>query len=73
MRIAFGTILITQKFKDLIAEVLDLDRLSSGKYVREFEWNVCSLGMVDRDSALCLFEVRKEDVSRSGMKEMAAA
>jgi CDP-4-dehydro-6-deoxyglucose reductase, E1 len=37
MRIPFGTISVTDKAKQLIAEVLESNRLSSGKYVREFE------------------------------------
>jgi dTDP-4-amino-4,6-dideoxygalactose transaminase len=37
MRIPFGTVTITQKSKDLIKEVLNSNRVSSGKYVREFE------------------------------------
>lgn len=37
MKIPFGTISITEKSKKLIAEILESDRLSSGKYVREFE------------------------------------
>lgn len=37
MRIPFGTITITQKCKDLIMEALNTNRVSSGKYVREFE------------------------------------
>ena len=37
MRIPFGTIAVTEKSKKLIAEILETNRLSSGKYVREFE------------------------------------
>jgi dTDP-4-amino-4,6-dideoxygalactose transaminase len=37
MRISFGTISITQKSKDLIREILDSNRVSSGKCVRELE------------------------------------
>jgi len=37
MRIPFGTITVTEKSKDLIVEILESNRLSSGKYVREFE------------------------------------
>ena len=37
MRIPFGTISVTEKSKDLIVEILESNRLSSGKYVREFE------------------------------------
>jgi len=37
MKIPFGTISITQDSKDLINRILDSGRVSSGKYVREFE------------------------------------
>lgn len=37
MRIPFGTISITKEAKKLINEILDSGRVSSGKYVREFE------------------------------------
>jgi len=37
MRIPFGTISVTKKSKNLIADILASNRLSSGKYVREFE------------------------------------
>jgi dTDP-4-amino-4,6-dideoxygalactose transaminase len=37
MRIPFGTISLTEKSKRLIADILKSNRLSSGKYVREFE------------------------------------
>lgn len=37
MRIPFGTISVTQKSKDLVQEILKSNRLSSGRYVREFE------------------------------------
>ncbi|MBP7652787.1 DegT/DnrJ/EryC1/StrS family aminotransferase [Candidatus Dependentiae bacterium] len=37
MRIPFGTITITEKAKKLINEALDSNRISNGKYVREFE------------------------------------
>lgn len=37
MRVAFGTISITRRSKDLIRDILDSNRVSSGKYVREFE------------------------------------
>lgn len=37
MRIPFGTIAVTEKSKKLIAEILKTNRLSSGKYVRQFE------------------------------------
>ncbi|MBI5408137.1 MAG: DegT/DnrJ/EryC1/StrS family aminotransferase [Nitrospirae bacterium] len=37
MRIPFGTISVTEKSKDLIQEILHSNRLSSGRYVREFE------------------------------------
>lgn len=37
MKIPFGTISITQESKDLVSRILDSGRVSSGKYVREFE------------------------------------
>jgi dTDP-4-amino-4,6-dideoxygalactose transaminase len=37
MRIPFGTITITEKSKKLINEILESGRVSTGKYVREFE------------------------------------
>ncbi|MEW6679495.1 MAG: DegT/DnrJ/EryC1/StrS family aminotransferase [bacterium] len=37
MRIPFGTITITEKSKKIINKILETNRLSSGKYVREFE------------------------------------
>ncbi len=37
MRIPFGTIAITEKSRKLINKILDSNRISSGKYVREFE------------------------------------
>jgi dTDP-4-amino-4,6-dideoxygalactose transaminase len=37
MRIPFGTMMVTAKARDLINEALDSGRLSSGKYVRDFE------------------------------------
>lgn len=37
MRVPFGTLSIPQKSKDLISEILASNRVSSGKYVREFE------------------------------------
>ncbi len=37
MKIPFGTISITQDSKDLVSRILDSGRVSSGKYVREFE------------------------------------
>ena len=37
MKIPFGTISVTEKSKKLIREILESNRLSSGKYVREFE------------------------------------
>ncbi len=47
MRIPFGTITVTDKSKQLIAELLDSKRLSSGKYVREFEEKFADLIGVD--------------------------
>ena len=37
MKVPFGTISITEKSRDLIKEILDSGRVSSGKYVRQFE------------------------------------
>ena len=37
MKIPFGTISITEESKDLVKKILDSSRVSSGKYVREFE------------------------------------
>lgn len=37
MKIPFGTITITEESKELIRKILDSGRVSSGKYVREFE------------------------------------
>lgn len=37
IRIPFGTLLITQRVKDLVNEILDSKRVSCGKYVRQFE------------------------------------
>jgi dTDP-4-amino-4,6-dideoxygalactose transaminase len=37
MIVPFGTITVTEKSKKLIEEILESKRLSSGKYVREFE------------------------------------
>lgn len=37
MRIPFGTISVTEKSKKIINAILESNRLSSGKYVREFE------------------------------------
>lgn len=37
MRVPFGTIFITQKSKDLIKKILDSNRVTSGRYVRQFE------------------------------------
>lgn len=37
MRIPFGAVTITQKSKDLIMEALNSNRVSSGRFVREFE------------------------------------
>lgn len=37
MKIPFGTISVTEKSKNIIADILETNRLSGGKYVREFE------------------------------------
>jgi len=43
MRIPFGTIAVTAKSKKLIADILETNRLSSGKYVRQFEKKFAAL------------------------------
>lgn len=43
MRIPFGTISVTARSKELINEILTTNRLSSGKYVREFEKRFATL------------------------------
>lgn len=43
MKIPFGTIKITEKSKKIINEILEKNRLSSGKYVREFEKSFAEL------------------------------
>jgi dTDP-4-amino-4,6-dideoxygalactose transaminase len=37
MKIPFGTISVTDRSKEMIAQLLESNRLSAGKYVREFE------------------------------------
>ncbi len=37
MRIPFGTVSVTEESKRIIGEILQSNRFSSGKYVREFE------------------------------------
>ncbi len=37
MKIPFGTFSITPKSRTLINEILDTNRVSNGKYVRQFE------------------------------------
>lgn len=37
MRIPFGTVSVTDKSREIISDILRSNRLSSGKYVREFE------------------------------------
>ena len=37
IRIPFGSVLITDRSKKLVSEILDSGRVSNGKYVREFE------------------------------------
>ncbi|HOI72935.1 MAG TPA: DegT/DnrJ/EryC1/StrS family aminotransferase [Syntrophales bacterium] len=37
MKVPFGTISIPEKSKEIISEILETKRVSSGKYVREFE------------------------------------
>ncbi|MDP8233428.1 MAG: DegT/DnrJ/EryC1/StrS family aminotransferase [Candidatus Saelkia tenebricola] len=43
MKIPFGTISITEESKKLITEIVNSNRLSCGKYVREFEEKFASL------------------------------
>lgn len=43
MKIPFGTISITNKSKQLIAECLERERISSGRLVREFERRIAEL------------------------------
>lgn len=43
LRVTFGTISITDRSKTLIKDALDSSRVSSGKYVREFEKKFASL------------------------------
>ncbi len=43
MRIPFGTVTITERSKELIFEALNSSRVSSGRYVREFEKRFASL------------------------------
>lgn len=43
IRIPFGTASITKKSKDLIRVILDSNRVSSGRYVREFEKRIARL------------------------------
>lgn len=42
-RVPFGTILISDRSKRLIKEILDSNRVSSGRYVREFERKFAAL------------------------------
>jgi dTDP-4-amino-4,6-dideoxygalactose transaminase len=43
MKIPFGTISISERSKGLIADILRTNRVSSGKYVREFEARIARL------------------------------
>src|SRR3989338_5510807 len=43
MKIPFGTISVTDKSKKIINEILNTNRFSSGKYVREFERRFANL------------------------------
>ena len=43
IRIPFGTIAVTDRSKEIISEILDTKRLSTGKYVREFEKRFAAL------------------------------
>ncbi len=52
MRIPFGTVTITERSKELILEALNSSRVSSGRYVREFEKRFASLVGVKESVAL---------------------
>ena len=52
MRISFGTIAISKKTRNLIGDILDAKRVSSGKYVREFEKRFA--GLVGTKEAVAL-------------------
>ncbi|OGX29410.1 MAG: aminotransferase DegT [Omnitrophica WOR_2 bacterium RIFCSPHIGHO2_01_FULL_49_10] len=52
IRVPFGTILISDRSKRLIKEILDSNRVSSGKYVREFERKFAGLVGVKEAVAL---------------------
>jgi dTDP-4-amino-4,6-dideoxygalactose transaminase len=43
MRIPFGTVTVTDKTRQLVLEVLDRGRISSGKLVREFEERIADI------------------------------
>ena len=52
MKVPFGTISIPQESKDLINKIMDSARVSSGKYVREFEKKFARL--VNAKEAVCV-------------------
>lgn len=52
MKIPFGTVTVTDKSKKLITEILESNRLSSGKYVREFEKKFA--GLVGTEEAVAV-------------------
>lgn len=52
MKIPFGTVTVTEKSKELIGHALSSNRLSSGKYVREFEKKFAELVGVKEAVAL---------------------
>ncbi len=60
IQVPFGTITITEKSKKLIAEILESGRLSSGKYVREFEEKFSSL--IGRKEAVAVSSGTDADV-----------
>ncbi len=52
MRIPFGTITVTEKAKKLVKQALESNRLSSGKFVREFEKSFAELIGVSHAAAV---------------------
>lgn len=60
MRLSFGTITITEKSKNLIAEILETKRVSTGKYVREFEEKFASL--MERKEAVAVSSGTDADI-----------
>jgi dTDP-4-amino-4,6-dideoxygalactose transaminase len=60
MRIPFGTITITEKSKKLINEILESGRVSTGKYVREFEEKFAAL--IGRKEAVAVSSGTEADI-----------